>query len=89
MHWFNAGNHPARGAAIFGAPGSPTRAPPREFPAFAEAQASLGAVRQLAGRARRRRGGVSRTRRAPAPIFPVSTENLALVEARAAASEHP
>jgi tetratricopeptide (TPR) repeat protein len=48
VHWFNAGNHLRAARDLRGAEAAYARAA-AEFPAFAEAQASLGAVRQLAG----------------------------------------
>ena len=70
VHWFNAGNTLRAARDLPGAGLAYARAA-AEFPTFAEAQASLGAVRQLRARSKtpRRRIG---TRRAPAPISPVS-----------------
>jgi hypothetical protein len=48
VHWFNAGNHLREARDLNGAALSYARAV-AEFPTFAEAHASLGAVRQLEG----------------------------------------
>jgi regulator of sirC expression with transglutaminase-like and TPR domain len=48
VHWFNAGNHLRASRDFPRAAGAYARAA-AEFPAFAEAKASLGAVRQLQG----------------------------------------
>jgi tetratricopeptide (TPR) repeat protein len=48
VHWFNAGNHLRAARDLNGAALAYERAV-AEFPTFAEAHASLGAVRQLEG----------------------------------------
>ena len=71
VHWFNAGNHLRAAHDLAGATVAYERAA-AALPAFAEAEASLGAVRQLEG-ALDQAEAAYRGRRATAPTSPAST----------------
>jgi len=82
--WFNAGNERRRAGDLAGARRAFARAA-ADFPAFAEAEASLGAIHQLAGDLR----GAASAYRAAArtrPDLPGLAENLRLLGAEASAA---
>ena len=78
MHWFNAGNT-LRAARDLRSAGPAYARAVAEFPAFAEAQASLGAVRQLEGALEDAEAAYEQAARARADL-PGLAENLALLK---------
>jgi hypothetical protein len=78
MHWFNAGNTLRAARNLRGAGLAYARAV-TEFPAFAEAQASLGAVRQLEGALEDAETAYADAARAR-PDLPGLAENLELLK---------
>ena len=78
VHWFNAGNT-LRAARDLRSAGLAYARAVAEFPAFAEAQASLGAVRQLEGALEDAEAAYEDAARARADL-PGLAENLALLK---------